>query len=71
MLVFVEGATESVLPQDVEPGDLCRVGDRTGERIKRGGVAEGAVRPVPVVERLELAQGVQEVALVPSEGALQ
>jgi hypothetical protein len=67
MLVFVEGAAESVLPTDVESGDLCRVADRTGEWMERGGAVEGSVRPVPVIERLELAQGVQEVALVPDE----
>src|SRR5437879_1799439 len=71
MPVLVKGAAESVLSEDVEPRDLCRVGDRIGKRMKRGCAAEGPVRPVPVIERLELAQGVEEVALVPDEGVVQ
>ncbi|MCW2918565.1 MAG: hypothetical protein JWN52_6633 [Actinomycetia bacterium] len=44
MLVFVEGAAESVVAQDAEPGDLVWVVDRFGERMERGGAAEGSVR---------------------------
>jgi len=39
-------------------GDLVRIGDRRGQWIERAGVRDALVRPVPVVEILELAQGV-------------
>jgi hypothetical protein len=56
---------------DVKSGDLGLVGARGGERSEWGGLPEGPASPVFVVERLELAQGMYEVALVPDQGAVQ
>ena len=59
MLVLVKEAAESVGSMYVEAGDFVRIGDRFGERVQRAGVRDALVRPVLVIERLELAQGVQ------------
>ena len=56
---------------DVQVADRERVLDRIGEWVQWAGVVGALVRPVPVVERLELAQGVQEVVLVPDQRAVQ
>jgi hypothetical protein len=71
MLVFVKGSAESILSMDLQAQDLPWLGDRFGQRAQRSGLIQGPVRPMPVVERLELAQGVEQVALVPDEGAVQ
>ncbi|SNR96815.1 hypothetical protein SAMN05216276_100235 [Streptosporangium subroseum] len=49
---------------DVKSGDLGLVGARGRERSEWGGLPEDPASPVFVVERLELAQGMYEVALV-------
>jgi hypothetical protein len=70
MLVFVKGAAESILSMDVQVQDLPWLGDRFGQWAQRSGLIQGPVRPMPVVERLELAQRVEQMALVPDEGAV-
>ncbi|MDQ0935374.1 hypothetical protein QFZ49_005346 [Streptomyces turgidiscabies] len=70
MLKLVEGAAESRSPSYVQMGDPVRVLDRSGQRVERAGIRKTLVRPVLVIERLELAQGVQgvqEMALVPDQ----
>jgi hypothetical protein len=52
-------------------GDPVRVLDRCGQRAEGAGVRKALMRPVLVVERLELAQGMQEMALVPDQRAVQ
>jgi hypothetical protein len=71
MLVFTEDAAEAVASMDVEMGELVGVGDRFGQWAERRGVCEGAVGPVLVVEGLVFAQRVEEMGLVPDEGAVE
>jgi hypothetical protein len=68
MLVLVEDAAETVTSADVELDDPVRIGDRFGQRFEGSGVRNALVGPVLVVEGLELAQGVQQVRLVPDQG---
>jgi hypothetical protein len=42
-----------------------------GQWLERAGVRDALMRPVPVVEVLELPQGMQEVGLVPDQRAIQ
>jgi hypothetical protein len=69
MLVLVEDAAESRSSSYAQMGDPVRVLDRSGQRAQGAGVRKTPVRPVLVGERLELAQGVQETALVPDHRA--
>ncbi|MGI3197556.1 hypothetical protein ACRJ4W_31760 [Streptomyces sp. GLT-R25] len=62
---------ESVGSMDVEAGVFVRIGDRFGERVQRAGVHDALVRPVRVAELLELPQCVEEMPLVPDQGAVQ
>lgn len=55
----------------VEVGDGVRVGDRRRQGVQRAGVCDALVGPVGVVVLFELAQGVEQVALVPEQGAVQ
>jgi hypothetical protein len=71
MSVFPEDATESIMSADVESGDPGLAADWVREWTERGGLPEGPVRPVFVVEGLELAQGVKQVALAPDQSAVQ
>ena len=71
MAVFVEHAAESVTSSNVKAGDLVRSCQRHGQWLERSGVCDALVWPVPVVELLELPQGVQEVGLVPDQRAVQ
>lgn len=71
MLILVEGAAESRWPSYVQMGDPVRVLDRSGQRVERTGIRKTLVRPVLVIERLELAQGVQEMELVPDQRTIQ
>ena len=67
MLVLVEDAAEAVPSADVEPGGGVRPGDRWGQWAQRPGVGDSLVRPVGVAGLLELAQGMQQVRLVPDQ----
>jgi hypothetical protein len=71
MSVFPEDATESIISADVESGDPGLAAAQAGKWAERGGLLEGPVRPVFVVEGLELAQDVKQVALVPDQNAVQ
>ena len=71
MLVLVEDAAESITSADVEVVESVRFGDRFGQWAEGCGAVQGAVGPVLVVEGLELAECVQEVGLVPDQGAVE
>ena len=71
MLVFVQGAAEAVVSSDIKTGDLVSIGERCGQRAQRSGVGDTLMRPVTVIEALELAQGVQQVCLVPDQGPVE
>ena len=64
MFVLVQDAPEAITSVGVQVGDPMGVGDRFGQRGEWSGVRDALMRPVPVVEDLELAQGVQQVSLV-------
>jgi len=67
MFVFVQHAAEAVTSVDGQVGEPVQVGDRFGQRCEWSGVRDALVRTVLVVEDLELAQHVQQVALVPDQ----
>jgi hypothetical protein len=71
MLVLVEDAAEAITSSYVEAGQLVRVGDVRGQRIQRACVRDALVWAVSVVELFELAQGVEQVPLVPEQGPVQ
>jgi hypothetical protein len=70
-LVLVENATVSVTSADILIG--YRSGSAMGTGSARSGAAwpKSPVRAVLVVERLELVQRVQQVALIPGQSAIQ
>lgn len=65
MPVLVKDAAETVAPVYAEAGGDIRHGDRCGQCTQRPGVSDSLMRPVRVIELLKLAQGVQQVPLVP------
>jgi hypothetical protein len=67
----VKGAAESISSMDVQVQDLPWLGDRFGQWAQGSGLIQGPVPPMLVVERLEVAQGVEQMALVPFEGAVR
>ncbi|MGW9032257.1 hypothetical protein ACWGQ5_51410, partial [Streptomyces sp. NPDC055722] len=71
VLVLMEGTAKSCSSSYVQMGDPVRVLERSGQRAEGAGVRKALVRPVLVVERLELAQGIQEMTLVPDQRAVQ
>jgi hypothetical protein len=71
MLVLMEHPTEPVASSYMVAGDLVRSHQRHGQWLERAGVRDALMRPVPVVELLELPQGVQKVGLVPDQRAVQ
>ena len=70
-MVLVEYAAQPRTPADVESADLGRISDWLWQRLPRPGVAEPLVRPMGVVELLVLVQGVEQVSLIPDEGAVE
>jgi len=58
MLILMKYSTESVASSYVKAGVLVRSRERHGQWLERAGVRDALMRPVPVVELLELAQGV-------------
>jgi hypothetical protein len=56
---------------DGQLGELVAVRDRFGQRGQGPGVGDALVRAVLVVEGLTIAQGVQQMSLVPDPGAVQ
>jgi hypothetical protein len=71
MLVLMKHPTESVVSSYVKARDLVRSCQRHGQWLERAGIRDALMRPVPVVELLELPQGVQQVGLVPDQRAVQ
>ena len=71
MLILVKHPTESVASLYVKASDLVRSHQRHGQWLERAGVRDALMRPVPVVELLELPEGVQEVGLVPDQRAVR
>ena len=71
MLILMKYSTESVASSYVKAGVLVRSRERHGQWLERAGVCDALMRPVPVVELLELPQDVQEVGLVPDQRAVQ
>jgi|GEM_PF-6388871 len=71
MLILMEHSAESVASSYVKAGELVRGYEWHGQWLERAGVRDALMRPVPVVELLELPQGVQKVGLVPDQRAVQ
>ena len=71
MLVLMEQSAESVASSYIKAGDLVRNHERHGQWLERAGVRDALMRPVPVVELLELPEGMQKVGLVPDQRAVQ
>ena len=71
MAVLVENAAEAVASADVKAGGGDQFRDRCGQRAQWPDVRDSLMRPVAVVELLELAQGVQQVRLVPDQGPVE
>ena len=67
----MEHSAQSVAPSYVKAGELVRSRERHGQWLERAGVRDALVRPVPVVELLELSQGVQQVGQMPDQRAVQ
>jgi hypothetical protein len=59
VFVLVQDAAEAVAAVDVQVREAVRVGDRFGERREWPGIGDALVRPVRVIEDLELVQRVQ------------
>ena len=70
MLVLVQGAAESISSPD---GQLVQLGwfGRLGEWLQGCREVQGAVWPMLVEELLVFAECVQEMGLVPDQGAVQ
>jgi hypothetical protein len=68
MPVLVEDAAEAVPSVDMKAGADGRLGDRRGQRLQWPGVRDSLVRPMGVVELLELTQSVEQEPLVPDQG---
>lgn len=64
MLVLMEEAAETVTAADAYLGELVKAGNRFGQWCEWSGVGDALMRTVRVVERLVLAEHVQQVALV-------
>jgi hypothetical protein len=64
-VIFMNHASGAVAPKDAETVQVC---DAIWQRAQRRGLAQGAVRPVSVVEVLVLAQHGHQVPLVPDQG---
>lgn len=71
MPVLVEGATKVVTSAYAEVGELLRIGDRWGQGVQWSGACDALVGPVGVVVLLELARGLEQMVLVPEQGAVQ
>ena len=71
MFIGVESAVELVLQPDIEAVELFGIGEGAGEWAQGCCGAERAVGSVLVVEGFVFAECVQEVRLVPDEGAVE
>ena len=71
MVVLVQHTAEMVTPVDGQIGEPVRIDDRFWQWREWTCVRDPLVWPMLVIEDLELAQRVQQVALVPDQGAVQ
>lgn len=71
VVVLVEDAAQAVASSYVEAVDLLGIGDGCGEGVQWAGVGDALMRPMLVVELLELAESVEKVPVVPDECAVQ
>src|SRR5690349_9342033 len=71
MPVLVEDAAEAVASADVKVGGGGQFRDWGGQRTQWPGVGDSLVRPMGVVELLELTQRVQQMPLVPGQGPVK
>jgi len=71
MLVFVENAAEAVRSVDVKPRGGVRLGDGWGQWAHRPGVGNSLLRPMGIVELLELTHCAEQVRLVPGQGPVK
>ncbi|TDC04834.1 hypothetical protein E1267_21625 [Nonomuraea longispora] len=67
----MEDAPEPVSSAYVQVGDSFRICDRVRDGTQRGGLDQGLMGSVLVVEPFVLAQGVTQVAFVPEQAAVQ
>jgi hypothetical protein len=71
MPVLMKHPAASVASSYVKARDLAWRCQWHGQWLDRAAVRDALMRPVPVVELLELPQGVQQVGLVPDQRAVQ
>jgi hypothetical protein len=71
MFVLAEDSAEPSVSSYVQVGDLARIGDRRRQWMERTGACDALVRSMLVVESFELAEGMEQVILVPDQGAVQ
>jgi hypothetical protein len=69
--VLLQHTTKSITSADVERCDSTGASVGIGKRSERSRLPESTVRPVLVVEALELTQRVEEMALIPDQGPVQ
>ena len=70
MCVFVGDAAESVVSVDVEVVESPCFGDRGRQWAQGRRAVQRAVGTMPVVEELEFTERVEEVRVVPDQGAV-
>jgi len=71
MLVFVGEAAEAIASADVQVRDRGWIDDRLGQRAQWTGIRDAPMRPMMVVVSFVLAQGAQEMRLVPDRHAVE
>jgi hypothetical protein len=71
MLILVQHAAEAVTSADGQVCEPVQFGDRFGQWCERSGVRDALVRTVLVIEDLELARRVPQMALVPDQRAVE
>jgi hypothetical protein len=71
VFVLVQHTAKAITSVDVQTGEPVRGGDRLGQRGEWPGVRDALMGRVRVVEDLVLAQRVQQMPLVPDQGAVQ
>ena len=71
MLILVKHPTESVASLYVKARDLVRSHQRYGQWLERAGIRDMLMRPVPVVELLELPQNMQKAGPVPDQRGVE
>jgi hypothetical protein len=71
MSVLLQDSPESIMSADVERRDPGWVGAGIGKRSKRSCLPKSPVRPMLVIEDLELAQHLEKMVLVADQGPVQ